>query len=70
VALGARAPDAEVSRGGEGVRSCNLEGEKGAGVRSCMLHPVTDENAQLARQPDAKLRPSLSLRPQFGAGCG
>jgi len=28
------------------------------------------KDAQQVRRPDVKLRPSLSLRPQFGAGCG
>jgi hypothetical protein len=38
--------------------------------KSDLLPSLNDEHAQQTRQPDAKLRPSLSLRPQFGAGCG
>ena len=38
--------------------------------RACLLHPLNYDNAQRVRQPDAKLRPALRVRPQFAAGCG
>jgi len=34
------------------------------------LESLNEQNAQLARQPDAKLRRALRASPQFGAGCG
>jgi len=37
--------------------------------KSCILHPLAEEDAQLARQTDAKPRPALRASPQFGAGC-
>jgi hypothetical protein len=41
------------------------------GKRSYILAlPHINENAQQARQPDAKLRRAPRASPQFGAGCG
>jgi len=61
--LGCRKPKLRVRRNPFGNTNRN-------GVKSWIWQPLADEDAQLVRQPDAKLRLALGAWPQFGGGCG
>jgi hypothetical protein len=48
----------------------NKCGDRGKRGQAQLWWAQKNEIAQLARQPDAKLRRALRASPQFGAGCG